>query len=84
MCIIQDGGGPLALVRGIIMQSFWQGMVSVMTNMVIKAIEIMREKLHMAAKNAKYDFQAEEVKQINARLDRLVCRFMKTHKIKEH
>jgi hypothetical protein len=58
-------------------------MVSMMKNMVIKAIEIVRQKLHVAAKNAKYDFQSEEVQRINARLDKLVCRFMKTKKLKE-
>lgn len=55
-----------------------------MTNMVIKAIEMVREKLHLAAKNAKYDFQSEEVQRINARLDKLVCRFMKVNKLKGH
>lgn len=54
-----------------------------MTNLLVKAIEMVREKLHMAAKKAKYDFQSDEVQRVNARLDKLVCRLMKTKKLKK-
>lgn len=51
-----------------------------MTSLLITAIECVRVKLHEAAQKAGYNYQCEEVKQINARLDRLICRFMKMQK----
>lgn len=53
-----------------------------MMNILVKAIEAVREKLHVIAQNAEYDLQCKEVQQINARLDKLVCRFMKMQKLK--
>lgn len=48
-----------------------------MTRIVIKAIENVRKRLHKAANSAGYDFQSEEVQILNARLDKIICRYMK-------
>jgi len=51
--------------------------VSSMSNAASTAIEELRKNLYAAAKNAAYNYQCKEVQQINAQLDKLICRFMK-------
>ncbi|HBS58523.1 MAG: Spo0E family sporulation regulatory protein-aspartic acid phosphatase [Bacillota bacterium] len=48
-----------------------------MSNAASTAIEELRKNLYAAAKNAAYNYQCKEVQQINAQLDKLICRFMK-------
>lgn len=55
--------------------------MSTMRKLLITAIEIVRQNLHVAAQNAGYDYQCKEVQKINARLDRLIYHFMKQHKL---
>ena len=48
-----------------------------MRNPATTAIEELRKNLYVVAENAAYNYQCKEVQRINARLDKLICRFMK-------